>query len=273
MLHDFKEFFPLFFNVVVPLMAGITFFAMAKYVYHIGPMRTLITGELTYKGAYWGFLFLGIYLASRPLQILFPHPWPLIVNNLREFCMIGIFGPSVFLAMMSLVFGADNIPRRIVRGIYGASIFLALVFVVANVFAIGGSEEIFQVGSFKAYDGLWFKNVVPEKQWLIHVLFAIRLLDPVFLVLAAGTVVLWHAMNYPPEKKVLYDNMPKKLYFLGAGCYSFALSMLAVGILFLFANIPNQWWIYYVGALLAGVLETISLSLPMKKYVQVSEHQ
>jgi len=42
---------------------------MAKYVHHIRPLRTLITGELTYRGAFFGFLFLGIYLASRPIQI------------------------------------------------------------------------------------------------------------------------------------------------------------------------------------------------------------
>jgi hypothetical protein len=48
--------------------------------------------------------------------------------------------------------------------------------------------------------------------------------------------------------------------------------MLAVGILFVAARIPNQWWLYYVGALGAGLLETASLSLPMKRHVQVSEH-
>ena len=71
---------------------------------------------------------------------------------------------------------------------------------------------------------------------------------------------------------MLYDNMPRKLIFLGLGCFSFSLSMLSVGLLFLMAHIPNQWWIFYLGALMAGVLETISLSLPMKKHVTVSEH-
>lgn len=273
MLRDFREFFPLFLNFVLPLLAGGVYFIMAKYIRHIGPMRTLITGELTYRSGYWGFLTFGIYLASRPLQILAPHPWPLIINNLREFVMIGIFGPSVFMAMMSLVFGPDNIPQRIIRGVYGFGVFLALIFIVTNIFAIGGSEPIFHVGQFTAHDGIWFKNAEPSKIPLIIILFLVRLLDPVIMVFLAGSVVFWHAWNYPPEKKVLYDNMPKKLYFLGAGCYAFSLSMLSVGALFVFANIPNQWWIYYCGALLAGFLETFSISLPMKKHVQVSEHQ
>jgi hypothetical protein len=236
-------------------------------------LRTLITGELTYRGAYWGFLFFGVYLASRPLQILFPHPWPLIVNNIREFGLIAIFGPAVFLAMMSLVFGSDQIPRRIIGGVLGLGFLLATIFVVVNIFAIGGSEEIFRVGSWSAHDGLWFKNPSLPRRELMRILFIVRLVDPVFLILAAGTVVFWHAKHYPPEKKILYDNMPRKLRLLGFSCYAFSFSMLSVGLLFLVTHIPNQWWVYYVGALVAGFLETLSLSFPMKRHVQVSEHR
>lgn len=267
-----REFFPLFLNVVVPVFAGLVFFAMAMYVRHIGPMRTLITGEMTYKGGYWGFLFLGIYLASRPLQILFPHPWPLVVNSLREFCMIGVFGPAVFLAMMSFVFGEENIPSRAVKIVLGTGIFLALLFVVVNVFAIGGSEPIFTVGGWTAHDGLWFKNPDLGRRELMRILFVVRVLDPILMVFAAGTAVLWHGLRYPPQKKALYDNMPRKLVILGLACYAFSLSMFSVGLVFLVAHIANQWWIYYVGALTAGMLETFSLSLPMKKHVSVSEH-
>ncbi|MBI4396410.1 MAG: hypothetical protein HY548_04900 [Elusimicrobia bacterium] len=272
MIQEFSEFLPVFLNVVVPVLSGLIFFAMAKYVKHVGPMRTLITGELTYKGAYGAFLFLGIYLASRPLQILWPHPWPLIVNNVREFLMIGFFGPAVFIAIMSLVFGSEHIPRRLVACVMGLGVALAAVFIVANIFAIGGSEEIFHLGRFRAYDGLWFKNPREDLRELMRILFIVRLIDPVFLVFAAGSVVFWHAKTYPPEKRTLYDNMPKKLYLLGAGCYAFSISMLSVGLIFLIAHIPNQWWIYYLGALAAGFLETKSLALPVRKHVQVSEH-
>ena len=267
-----REFFPLFLNIVVPVFAGLVFFAMALYVRYIGPLRTLIAGELTYDGAFWGFLFLSLYLASRPVQILFPHPWPLLINNLREMGLIAVFGPSVFLAVMSLVYGAENIPRTAARTVVGMGIVLALVFAVVNLFAIGGSEPIFTAGGWTAYDGLWFKNPNLHRRELMRVLFAVRLLDPVFLVFAAGAVSLAHGLRYPSQKKILYDNMPRKLIFLGLGCFSFSLSMLSVGLFFLLSHIPNQWWIYYVGALMAGVLETVSLSLPMKKHVTVSEH-
>jgi hypothetical protein len=267
-----NAFFPLFLNVVLPVLAGIVFFAMALYVRRIGPLRTLIAGELTYDGAFWGFLFLGFYLASRPVQILFPHPWPLIVNNVREAALIGVFGPSVLLAVLSLVFGADNIPRTVARAVLGAGAVLALLFIVVNVFAIGGSEPLFTVGSWTAHDGLWFKNPDLARRELMRVLFVIRLLDPVGIVFLAGVVAVIHGCRYPPEKRLFYDNMPRKLIFLGLGCFMFSLSMVSVGILFLVVHISNQWWIYYAGALAAGILETISLSLPMKRHVVVSEH-
>lgn len=272
MLNDFHQFFPLFSNVVMPVLAGLVFFAMALYVHRIGPFRTLIAGELTYQGAFWGFLFMGIYLASRPVQILFPHPWPLIVNNVREFCMIGIFGPAAFLAVLSFVFGHEAVSRRTVWSVGAAGVLLATAFVTINSLVIGGSEPLFHVGRFTAHDGLWFKNPDLARRAWMPALFVIRVVDPILLVLAAGAAAVWRGFHFPADKKALYDNMPAKLILMGAACASFSLSMLSVGLLFAFAKIPNQWWIYYAGALLAGLLETLSLALPMKKHVQVSEH-
>lgn len=267
-----SDFFYIFFNVAVPVLAGLVYFLLARYVKHIGPMRTLVTGKLTYTGAYWGFLLLGAYLASRPLQILSgPHPAPLIVNCIREFMMIGFFGPAVTVAMLSLVLGSSNVPKMLVRGLFGIGLLCAAVFVFVNVKAINGSEVIFMVGDWPAHDGVWWKG--GQGNALMPALFLIRLLDPVLLVFAAGVLVLWHGYNYPIEKKMLYDNMPRKLYYMGAACLAFSISMLSVGLLYLFADIPNQWWIYYVGALAAGLLETKSLSLPLRRAVQITEHR
>lgn len=266
-------FFPIFVNIAVPVLAGMVYFVLARYVRHIGPLRTLVTGKLTYDGAYWGFLMLGAYLATRPLQILCgPHPMPLIINCLREFVMMGFFSPAVTVAMMSLVLGSSNVPKVLVRGLFGFGLFIGFLFVIFNIKAIGGSEEIFMVGNWAAYDGVWFDNAQGGSSALMPLLFILRLINPVMLIFAAGTLVLWHAFNYPIEKKMLYDNMPRKLYYMGFACYAFSLSMLSVGFLYLFARIPNQWWIYYVGALGAGLLETVSLSLPLRKAVQITEH-
>ena len=268
-----KDFFAIFVNVAVPVLAGVVFFALARYVRHIGPMRTLVTGKLTYDGAYWGFLLLGAYLATRPFQILLgDHPMPLVVNNVREFVMMGFFAPAVTAAMLSLVLGSANVPKALVRGLFAFGILTGVAFVAANTRAIGGSEEIFRVGDWPAYDGKWFHGGPEGPSPWMPVLFVLRLVNPVLLVFGAGTLVLWHGYNYPVEKKMLYDNMPRKLFYMGGACYAFSLSMLSVGFLYLFAHIPNQWWIYYFGALAAGLLETVSLSLPLRRSVQITEH-
>lgn len=268
-----SEFFQIFFNVAIPVLAGVVYFMLARYVKHIGPMRTLVTGKLTYDGAYWGFLILGAYLATRPFQILLgPHPAPLIVNCIREFVMMGFFSPAVTIAMLSLVLGSANVPKILVRALFGMGLLFATLFLIVNRKAIGGSEFIFMVGNWPAYDGVWFRGGGTDASSLMLVLFLLRLVDPVLMVFGAGVLVLWHGYNYPIEKKMLYDNMPKKLYYMGAACIAFSLSMLSVGLLYLFAHIPNQWWIYYIGALAAGLLETKSLSLPLRRTVQITEH-
>ena len=83
-----------FLNIFFPIVSGLMVFALAVYVRHIGPLRQFSAGRQTYEKAFVGFIFFGIYLASRPVQILLgPHPMPLIINNVREFFMIGVFSP------------------------------------------------------------------------------------------------------------------------------------------------------------------------------------
>jgi two-component system, response regulator YesN len=268
-----QEAWLIFSNIVLPLLAGMTFFALAQYAARIAPMRLLVTGETTYKGAAWGFAFFGAYLASRPLQILLdPYPMPLVINEVREFCMMALFAPAVFVAMMVLCFGEDRLPRRFITGTFGVCVLLGLIFVVLNARAIGGTEVLFMIGSYPAYDGLWFKNPDGDGQALMTILFAIRMINPIAILMLAGIIVFRHARHYPAYKRQVYTNMPKKLYLLSAAVFAFPLSMLIAGILVGVFNIPNQWWIYYLGALISGLLEAASLRLPLRQDVQVSEH-
>src|SRR3954471_21153866 len=116
-------------NVTLPVCAGITFFALARYSTHIAPMRQLVTGALTYKGAMWGFAFFGVYLISRPLQILLgPYPMPLVINAIREFCMMVQYRPAVCVARKSLFLGSERLPRKLVVGIFPLGMPLTLAF-------------------------------------------------------------------------------------------------------------------------------------------------
>src|ERR1035437_852585 len=255
-------------NVALPLCAGVTFLALARYASHIGPMRFLVTGEITYKGAAWGFAFFGLYLMTRPLQVLLgPHPMPSIITCIREFGMMAVFAPAVFLAMMSLCFGSDRIPKKLIVGLFALGFSLGLAYVVLETRAIHGSEIIFSIGGYPAYDGVWFKNPDPHSQALISIIYVLQFIDPVFILLLSGVIVFRHARHYPEAKRLVYDNMPKKLYILSAAVFAFPLSMVIAGALIVFFHIQFLWWLYYLGALVSGLLETASLRLPLRNDV------
>lgn len=268
------ELVKIFVYIVVPGLAGITFFALAKFVRQVTPLRALVASEQVYKAAFWGFLIFGIYLGLRPVQVLAgPHPWPLIISSIREFLLIAVFGPTCFVAMLMLCFGPERIGKGWLIPIFSVGLILSAIFCVANAMAIGGSEEIVKLGRMTAYDGLWFKSGKKNIVQLMEILFVIRLLDPGLLFLLAGTIVMVHAKKYPAEKRKIYDNMPRKLYILSAAVYVYAASLIVGSFFYRIQRIPDQWGVYPFGSLIAGILETISLSMPVRSDVQVSEHQ
>jgi len=197
---------------------------------------------------------------------------PSIITCIREFGMMAVFAPAVFVAMMSLCFGSDRIPKKLIAGIFALGFFLGFSYVLLETRAIHGSEVIFRIGPYPAYDGVWINNPDPRSQALISVIYVLQFIDPVFILLLSGVIVFRHARHYPSEKMQVYNNMPKKLYILSAAVFAFPVSMLLSGALIIFLHGAFQWWLYYLGALISGLLEAASLSLPLRKDVQVSEH-
>ncbi|MCS7184472.1 MAG: hypothetical protein NZ870_00880 [bacterium] len=234
-------------------------------------MRSLITGETTYKAAFFAFLFLALYLGTRPIQLLYPYPWVLFVNNIRELLMIGLFSPATFAGVVTFAYFEEHVPKTIIKFVFYISIITACVFFVVNIYAIGGSEVLFTFMGREFHDGLWFKNPDPEGKKLMNVLFVCRLISPVIVVSIAGIIAIIRGLFYPLELKQIYNAMPIKLLLLGLACLVFSLSMLTTGLLYVFEKIPNQWWIYYVGAVLSGILELISITIPSKRKVKISD--
>jgi predicted outer membrane lipoprotein len=272
-LEMLQEISKIFVHIVIPGLAGITFFALAKFVKHIAPLRALVSSYQTYQAAFWSFLIFGFYLALRPVQVLAgPHPWPLIISCLREFLLLAGFGPIAFLGLMTLCLGDQKVTRGWIIAVLSVGVLMGAAFCVLNAMAIGGSEKIVRLGMMTAYDGLWFKSGLPGIERLMHLLFLLRILNPGLLLLAAGLTVIFHARHYPAAKRSYYDNMPKKLYILGAAACTFSISLIFGSFIYGVQRVPDQWGFYHLGALIAGVLETISLSMPVKNEVQVSEH-
>ena len=253
----------IFADIIAPVVAGVIYFVMARYIKYITPMRILVVGKQTYHGAYWGFLFFGLFLISRPAQIMLgPHPWPLIINNIREFIMIGIFAPAASIGALTFAFGEEKIKPGFVHLIIGFCLFIALIFIMVNIWAIGGSYEIFTIGKYSAYDGLWF-HPDNEYSYLMPMLFLLRFLNPVVILVAVGILSLYRAKTFP--RTSVYTNLPRKYFLQGCAMITFGSSMLFCGFMFLLWKTPNQWWIYYIGAIMAGVFELIGLHLPLRK--------
>lgn len=269
-----QELVKIFVYIVVPGLAGITFFALAKFVKQIAPMRALVSSQQTYTFAFWAYFIFGFYLGLRPVQVLAgPHPWPLVISSIREFLLVGIFAPAMFINMMTLCFGAEKINRKWIVAVFGFSLVLTAVCCIANALAMGGSKEIVKLGMLTAYDGLWFKSGRENIEQLMKIIFWVHLLSPGFLLFVGCVVVMYYAKHYPDDKKRLYNNMPKKLSVLSIAFLVYVFSLVLGSFLYGYKEVPDQWDIYHLGSLVAGILETISIAMPVRSGVQVSEHE
>jgi len=73
--------------------------------------------------------------------------------------MNGAFRPGGFVAMMACVC-SDRIPRSWSWAIFGLGMLLGLAFVVLTP-TDRGTEEIFRIGHYPAYDGCGLKPPTP----------------------------------------------------------------------------------------------------------------
>lgn len=252
------------FNVIMPIIIAGIYFVMARYIKIIAPMRFLITGKEVYQYKFWAFIFFGIFLLGRPLQILLgPHPFPLIISSIREFIMIAIVVPCLISGMMYHIFYNKKIDKRVSRYVFLLGFILGCMFIVFNFISINGSRE-FILGNFfgyviKGFDGGWFLASNINKDF-VRRLFFIRLVDPVILLLLASVISFWRAKFFPKDS--MYGNFPKKYMLEGLALFLFSVSLLLTGFVSMFWGVQSQW--YYLGALIAGIVEIQSLRTPIR---------
>jgi len=253
-----------FINIIVPLISGLIYFFMAYEIKRVSKYRKLIFGELGYRRAFIGFLLFGFYLITRPLQnILGPHPNPMIVNCMRQFFLMGIIAPSILVGIFHWAAVEWKVPKAAEVSSYVIGFLMAVIFILINVVAIDGSKVIAEWNGFRLYDALWFsKGDRRIELILIHLI--VQGISPVgFLLLAAG-YVRHRRHNYPPES--IYNLMPLKWKFLETGLIIIAFSFIFAGFAAFFGHYYTYLWlIYYLGALIAGIIELKGVRLPPKE--------
>jgi len=247
-------------NILIPFITGIIYFGMAWEVSKVGKIRKIMFGEIAYKKMFVTFILLGIYFITRPLQnILGPHPWPMIINSARQFFIMAIIAPSIFVSILHWVPGEGGAPKSSVVASYAIGILMGIIFVLTNSMAIDGSKIIASLGNFNLYDATWFsKNDIKQQLILIHLIC--QLVSPVGIVLLAAAFVRHRRHTYMLGH--IYTNMKTKWRYLETGLIILPLSFLLSGLVAIFGDYYTYLWvIYFVGSIISCLFLAYSVKL------------
>ena len=254
-------FFIFLINIIIPVIAGVLYFVMAYEINKIGKVRKIIFDEIGYKKISNVFLLFGIYFITRPLQNLIgQHPWPMIINNLRQFFLMGIISPLILVGIFYWDSNEQKLSKSTTITAYIVGIFMAVIFILVNSAAINGSTEIASIGNIKLYDAVWFSDGHGRTQLiLIHLI--VQFISPVGFLILSTAIVRSKRHNYPAGS--IYNLMPLKWKYLEAGLIVFIVSLIIAG----FAAILGRyytyiWVIYFIGAIISGMIELKSVMIP-----------
>ena len=247
-------------NITVPIITGLVYFAMAAEVIRVSKIRKFMFGEIGYQKLFVAFIMLGIYFITRPLQnILGPHPMPMIINSLRQFFIMGIIAPSIFVGILHWVPGESGAPKSTVFASYSIGILMGIIFVLINSMAVDGSKIIASIGSLNLYDATWF-SAKDVKLQLILIHLICQLVSPVGLILLAAAFVRHRRHTYMLGH--IYTNMKTKWRYLETGLIILPGSFILSGIFAMFGRYYTYLWvIYFVGSIIAGGFVLYSIKL------------
>ncbi len=257
-------------NILLPVIAGIIYFAMAYQIKKTRRSRTLIMGELTLRGTFYAYVSLGLYLLTRPLQnILGPHPVPLIINSIRQVFMISCFAPAMLIAIFNWTSENKKVPKTTQAAAIVVAGFMGIIFVLINIVAVDGSKIIARAGKFVLYDAQWFSKS-PRRFELVLIHLLVQGISPVGYCLFAAGIVRHRRHNYPLDS--LYNMMTKKWWHLELALIIFAASLLLAGFAALFGRYYTYLWvIYFTGAIVAGFIDLKGIKLPPRLEVEKNE--
>ncbi len=255
-------------NLLVPLIAGIVYFMMAAEIARVSKVRKIMFGEIGYKKVFLAFILFGIYFITRPLQNLAgPHPWPLIINSLRQFFLMAVISPAILVGIFHWVPDEQReTPRSTVIAAYVVGFLMATIFILINAVAITGSKVLGSVAGLPIYDAVWFSGGGQRTELVLIHLIA-QLVSPVGFFILAAAYVRHRRYNYSLGE--IYNNMPRKWKYLEVGLLMFAGSLVMAGLAALFGQYYTYLWvIYFTGAIVSGILELKGIEIPPREAPQ-----
>ncbi|MCL2144080.1 MAG: hypothetical protein FWH43_01090 [Endomicrobia bacterium] len=251
-------------TIFLPLITGLLYFFMALEVKRTSKFRSIMFGEIGFKKLEIAFIMFGIYFLTRPLQnIIGPHPWPMIINSVRQFFLMAVIAPSILVAIFHWVPTPSGAPKSSTFAAYTIGILMGIIFVLVNSIAATSSKIIYTWGTINMYDPVWFASGAPVAQLVIIHLIC-QLVSPVGFFLLAAAYVRHRRHNY--QLAHIYNLMPKKWKYLEASLMIFSVSFLVAGAAVVFGSYYTYIWvIYFIGAIISGAFELIGIKLPPRE--------
>lgn len=251
-------------NMIVPIIAGLVFFSMAAEIKRVSRVRMIMFGEIGYKKVFAAFLMFGIYFITRPLQnIAGPHPWPLIINNARQFFLMAVISPAILVGILHWVPSEKGTPKSATYAAYGTGFLMAVLFMLVNSSAIDGSKILVTYFGMNVYDATWFSTGPQSTQFVLMHLIT-QLVSPVGFFILAAAYVRHRRYNYPLSN--IYNQMPKKWKLLEIGLLTFAGSLIVAGFAAFFGQYYTYLWVvYFAGAIIAGFIWLKSIEIPPRE--------
>ncbi|MCA6072070.1 MAG: hypothetical protein LE178_00740 [Endomicrobium sp.] len=248
----------------LPILAGTLYFFMAIEVKRTSRFRSMMFGEIGFKKIEFAFIIFGIYFITRPFQnVLGPHPWPLIINCMRQFFLMAVIAPSILVAIFHWVPTPSGAPHSTKFAAYTMGSLMGIIFVLLNSIAVTGSKVVSTWGDINIYDPVWFQSVHPSIQLiLIHLIC--QFVSPVGFLLLAAAYVRHRRHNY--QLANIYNLIPTKWRYLEASLIIFAASFIAAGIAVLCGSYYTYLWsIYFIGSIVAGIFAMRNIKLPPRE--------
>lgn len=236
--------FLLFANLILPLISSTFFLFFFLYFVFAHPSRAL-----SYRLFVVFLIAFSVFLFGRPLQLLLgPHPWPLIVVNIRVFILCSVLTPVIILMAWTY---HRQVTRRDVLQVFLACLPLGLTYDLFNTLGTHASYVLFEAAGFIAYDNLTPSRLPPF--YGREVTIAVQVITGLILF-CFSFVRLRELWREKGSKEILRD----KIFLINAGIIVFAAS-------FILGSLAKQWWVYYVASVISASLVGSSVIIDIKE--------